>query len=167
MGVTQYLQDYDGRFPYAIDPIDAADPAAWGKYPEFYAAIPKLPQMHTVLQPYLKSSALFRCPSDIGFLRPDFHQVLMNAYPSSYERYGTSYSYRSALAARQLNEGQIDKPSEINMLYDAVGHWHGTLFPLEPRYNVLFVDGHVKNVNGSQMDMMWATSLTVPNSSLP
>ena len=159
MAVSLYLQDNDGAYPYAVDAVDAQSPSYWSSYPAFQADIPKLPQVHDVLLPYAKSRLVYRCAGDTGFLYADFHTVMLNAFPISFEKYGSSYGYRTEIAARQITESQINKPAEINLFLDWVGQWHGTLFPLAQRYNVLFADGHVKNVNRAEMNGIWANPL--------
>ncbi len=159
VGISLYLQDYDGRYPYAIDPVDRLTAYAWSEFPEFQRQIPTLPLLQDVLQPQIKSNAIFRCPSDSGFIESDFRRVRMDAFPSSFEKYGISYGYRTEFAARQLHEASLKTPPETNLLLDIVGQWHGTLYPLAQRYNVLFADGHVKNLSRPQVDASWDISL--------
>lgn len=160
LGIAMYGQDCDGLYPHAIDPVDRAAPSGWFAFPEFQAAIPRLGQLHEVLQPYIASSAIWSCPADSGFVRGDFNYVTLNALPSSYEKFGTSYSYRTEIAARRASESSIEFPAEINMLFDPVGRWHGTLLPIAPRYTTLFVDGHVKSLTREQIDRAWQKPLS-------
>lgn len=157
--IAMYSQDNDGLYPYAIDPVDRVALELWDKYPEFKSQVPVLPMLHDVLQPYLKSKTVFRCPSDFGFDVVDFANVPMNAHPSAYEAFGTSYYYRTAIAANHSGETTFSAPTEINVLLDGVGQWHGTLIPLAQRYNVLFADGHVKNLDRPHVDAAWSTPL--------
>lgn len=157
--VQMYGQDYDGRFPYAIDPSDRITPSIWASYPGFQAEIARLPYLQDTLVPYIKSPALFRCPGDIGFTINDFTGQDLQALPTSFEKYGTSYYYRTEFAAAQIPESAIETPEKINMIFDGVGRWHGTLIRRERRYNVLFADGHVKNIGAAQIDEAWATPI--------
>ena len=50
LGVLQYIQDYDERFPKISHPIAAAPPYGWAD----------------TIQPYLKSVQIFKCPSFTG-----------------------------------------------------------------------------------------------------
>lgn len=159
LGITMYVQDNDGLYPHAVDPSDRGGPSGWSQYPEFAAAIPQIGFMHEVLQPYIRSPQIFACPADTGFTVVDFSGVRLDAFPSSHEKYGTSFYYRTEIAARRASESSIAVPAEINMLFDGAGHWHGTLIPMAQRYNTLFVDGHVKNLSRSQIDRAWATPL--------
>ncbi|RYX81907.1 type II secretion system protein [bacterium] len=154
-GFAQYLQDYDGFFPYAVDPVDRHGNIWRG---EFGTNAPNLPWLHEALQPYVKSKTLFRCNADTGFEYADFSAALQNVYPSSFEKYGTSYYYHTALAAVKANESRLLTPAQINLMYDGSGIWHGTLFPPAQRYNVLYADYHAKNVSRSQIDEAWSTA---------
>jgi prepilin-type processing-associated H-X9-DG protein len=123
----------------------------WQPYlPEFAADIPRIAMLQEVLQPYLKSPQLFSCPADIGFAVTDLTNVPLDAFPSSFEKYGTSYYYRTTLAGCRKTDASLEFPSQNWVLVDGVGYWHGTLLPLEPRYNVLLADGHVKNLTWAQ-----------------
>ncbi len=159
LSISLYTQDSDGLYPYAVDATDRAAPEAWADSPEFASAISHIGLLTDVLQPYIQSKQIFSCPADTGFAIPDFYAKPINAFPTDYERYGTSYYYRTELAARHASEASVQLPSQTNVLCDSVGFWHGTLVPLAQRYNVLFADGHVKNLNRSQIDQAWATPL--------
>lgn len=161
MGVQMYLQDYDGRYPHAVDATDRADPDQWSGTPAFAAAIPKIGLVQDVLHSYVKERRLFRCPSDTGFSATDFMPgVPLDARPSSFEKYGSSYYYRTEIAVRQSTDASLKVPDQVNLLFDAAGAWHGTFLMAERRYNVLFADGHVKNVNRQKMDEAWGTPLS-------
>lgn len=156
MGFAQYMQDYDGYFPYAVDPADR-DGDIWEG--QFGQDIPHLQWLHEALQPYVKSKTLFRCPSDVGFEYADFSAALTNVFPSSYEKYGTSYYYRTELAATKSNESSLQFPAQVNVLFDGAGSWHGTRIPPAQRYNLLYADWHTKNVNRIQIAEAWATKI--------
>jgi len=157
--VQMYVQDYDGRFPRAVDPSDKLWPSTWASVPTFQSEIPRLPYLQDRLQPYAKSANLFACPADTGFDLTDFTGLSLQAFPTSYEKFGTSYYYRTEVTAMDTLEGSIANPTDINLVFDGAGAWHGTLIPRQRRYNVLFVDGHVKNVNENQMNNAWGTPL--------
>jgi prepilin-type processing-associated H-X9-DG protein len=104
-----------------------------------------------VLQPYTKSKALFHCPADTGLqLDNPFPGWGLAAAPSSYAVFGTSYFYHSELAAEHAGIASVPHPSEVVVLFDGNGLWHGS--ESEPllvyrmrRYNILFADGHVES----------------------
>jgi prepilin-type processing-associated H-X9-DG protein len=150
-----YMQDADGFYPFALDAEDVQHPALWQFDAAFYASIPKMLLLQDALRPYTKSPQLFQCPSDRGYTISDFTGLDTDATPTSYEKFHTSYVYRTELAQRHLTEGAIVTPVEVNVLIDAVGIWHGSNFPSTRRYNVLFADGHVKNLDKDQVDGLW------------
>ena len=154
-----YRQDYDGFFPYAADPADPFVPNLYVPFSplvaQFNADVPKLPTIQQVLQPYARSSAVYLCPSDTGFAVPDYMPAQMDAFPSSFEKFGTSYMGNSVLGADRINDSTRWPLEKVYVFFDYVGYWHGTLTPIQGRYNVLFADGHVKNVSRKQMDETW------------
>lgn len=153
---SMYLQDNDGHFPQAVDPADIQTPEIWSEEPEFQEIVSTLPLLQDVMQPYLRSERVWRCPSDTGFEIADFTGLPMDALPSSFDRFGTSYVYRTELTLKRAQDSIILSPSQVNMLMDCDGQWHGTLQPLAKRYNVLFVDGHVKNMTRDGLLEVWA-----------
>lgn len=155
-----YSQDYDGRFPYAVDPSDRFHPSTWDSIPTFQTQIPTLPWVHESLSAYAKSPQIFHCPADSGFTQTDFTGLPLDATPTSAQKFGSSYYYRTELGATELIESTLSRPAQVNVFFDGAGRWHGTLLPRAKRYNVLFADGHAKNINESQMDEAWNTPLT-------
>ncbi len=159
LSISMYSQDYDGLYPYAIDPADRYTPIIWSSHPEFQKDIPTIGMIQEVLQPYVKSKELFRCPADTGFDTEDFTGLPLDATPSSYEKFGTSYYYRTEIALRHAGEMSFQYPAQVNVLFDGAGRWHGSLFPSSQRYPTLFADGHVKVLNRSVLDDLWASPL--------
>lgn len=158
IGILLYAQDNDDFYPRAVDPTDRAFPFQWGHIPEFEAAIPQIGLLHVVMRPYLQSAQVWACPSDDGFASPDFISVPLDAFPSSFQKYGTSYYFRTEIAAKHAAIANIAEPAAINVLFDSVGTWHGT-FSGQKRYNILFADNHVKNVSFDQVMQAWGTPL--------
>lgn len=156
MSIGMYTQDYDGYYPYAADPADKTYPWMWNITAE---EMNQVPYLHEALQSYIKSKAIFHCPADTGLTILDFVEMPLQASPSSFQQFGTSYYYRTEIAATHANESSIQMPAQINMIFDGYGGWHGTLVPPAKRYNVLHVDGHVKNLNRAQIDELWANPL--------
>lgn len=175
MAFAMYVQDYDGLFPVAVDPADRDTPQIWDAYPAFQAEIPSLPWLHEVLLPYVKSRELFHCPSDIGIYIEDFTAKLLDAAPTSYEEYGTSYFYRTEIAVKRLSESAFQEPARVNLYMDGSGIWHGSgpsdraiglqnwyrnnrdLFGR--RINTLHADFHVKSLSFNQLQTLWDTPL--------
>jgi len=169
LSMAMYMQDYDSLYPYAVDPADRYTPQIWAgnpAYAAFYEAIPTIGMIQDVLQPYIKSKELFHCPSDTGFDQEDFTGLDIdptgnppNARPTSYQKFGTSYYYRTELAARHASDSSVQQPAQVNVLFDGAGAWHGSVFPPSLRYDVLFADGHAKNITRDYLDQLWAMPL--------
>jgi general secretion pathway protein G len=157
---AMYIQDNDSYYPRAADAADKASPSTWGDSPEFQAELTSMPTLQEVLAPYVPSRELFHCPSDVGFAVSDFNGVELDAFPSSYEKFGSSYYYRTEFAAHRYIESQVNTASKINFIFDGCGRWHGTFLPIRNRYNVLFADLHAKNISGPEMDDAWAQPVT-------
>jgi prepilin-type N-terminal cleavage/methylation domain-containing protein len=175
MAISMYAQDYDGYYPCAVDPADRDTPQIWDAFPEFKAQIPSLPWLHEVLQPYIKSREIFHCPSDTGVYIEDFTGLLLDATPTCYGKYGTSYFYRTEIAARHYTEAAFQTPAEVNLYMDGSGIWHGSgpsdraiglgnwykTNPdlLQRRFNTAHGDGHVKSLSFSRLQALWNTPL--------
>lgn len=155
MAIRMYSQDYDDLYPYALDPTDRYTPQIWGGFPDFQAQIPFMHMLHEVLQPYIKSPEIFHCPADTGYTVEDYTGEPLDATPTSYARFGTSYNYRTEIAFRHATEGSFPDPASVNVVFDAAGKWHGGIFRDRMRYNVLHGDGHCKNLSRSQLDQLW------------
>jgi general secretion pathway protein G len=156
LGIRMYAQDYDELYPWAVDPTDKLTPIIWSSHPEFQTQIPYMPYLHQVLQPYIRSSELFHCPSDTGYTVEDFTGIPLNATPSSYSKFGTSYNFRTEIAFRHAGEPAFRNPVELNVMFDAAGKWHGGLLFDRMRYNILHGDGHVKNLHRNQVERLWS-----------
>jgi general secretion pathway protein G len=133
-----------------------------------------MPMMHEVLQPYVKSKELFRCPSDSGTQVLDNHfPVQLLSTPSMYDAYGSSYFYRTEIGFRYLTDTSFELPANINVMFDGAGHWHGDGRALRVsdsfetvvnslrgfRYNCLYGDLHTKSLSYSQLQDAWSVGL--------
>ncbi|MCS6776812.1 MAG: prepilin-type N-terminal cleavage/methylation domain-containing protein [Chloroherpetonaceae bacterium] len=172
---SMYLQDYDGYYPVAVDPADRDTPQIWDAFPAFRAEIPYLPWLHEVLQPYVRSKEIFHCPSDTGILIEDFTALYLGAEPSSYQKYGTSYLYRTEHAVRRMHEAAIQSPARVNLYMDGSGIWHGSgpsdrSIGVERwhrdnpelhgrRFHTLHGDYHVKSLTFLQLQALWDAPL--------
>jgi prepilin-type N-terminal cleavage/methylation domain-containing protein len=159
LAIRMYAQEHDELYPYAVDPTDRYTPQIWDDFPYYQVMIPYMPMLHETLQPYIRSASIFRCPSDTGYDVEDFNGTPLDASPSSFEKFGTSYSYRTEISFRRMGEASFQQPSQVNVLFDAAGKWHGGYLFDRLRYNVLHGDGHVKNLSRSQIDRLWFTPL--------
>ncbi len=172
--ITLYMGEYDDQFPAAIDPSDKFDPNLWASQPAFQARIPTMPMMHEALQPYVKSTEIFHCPSDSGTQVLDSHiPDPFYTSPSMFKTYGTSYFFRTEIAFKFFSQDKFQLPANVNVMFDGAGHWHGsgrgvesnddpyTIYSLLSgyRYNSLFGDMHAKSLSYGGMQQAWATPL--------
>ena len=158
LAMRMYCTDHDGSFPFAIDPGDRYTDNAWGTVPEFQALVSFLPMFQDVLQPYIRSRELFHCPADTGYVEREFGSDAMFALPTSFARYGTSYDYRTELAVYRVSEDNLPHPSSTPISWDAAGRWHGGEPDVEWRYNLVYADGHAKNLGVNA----WIEALNPP-----
>ncbi|HZO91852.1 MAG TPA: type II secretion system protein [Chthonomonadaceae bacterium] len=168
---SMYASDNDGLYPVAVDPADRDTPQIWNAFPDFKAQIPSLPWLHDALQPYVKSRQIFHCPSDTGIVIEDFTGLELDCTPVCFDKRGTSYLYRTEVAARHLGEDSVRAPAELNLYMEGSGIWHGSgpsdqaigvanWYKSNPdlfnrRFNTLHGDGHVKNLNFRSLQALW------------
>jgi prepilin-type N-terminal cleavage/methylation domain-containing protein len=171
MAFSIYAEDYDGLYPYAVDPADRYTPQIWAAYPAWQSQIPFMPWLHEVLLPYVKSHEIFHCPSDSGMDIEDFTGFVLNGRPTMFAKFGTSYLYRTEIAFRHAGDATFQNPAELNVYMDGSGLWHGSgpsdlsigaghffegnseLF--QRRFNTLLGDYHVKSFTFSQVWKLW------------
>ncbi|MBL8049390.1 MAG: prepilin-type N-terminal cleavage/methylation domain-containing protein [Chthonomonas sp.] len=183
-----YMGDNDDIFPHAVDPTDKYTPEIWSDFPDFASRIPYMPLIHEALGPYVraqqnfssvaaaggqvKTQAVFQCPSDTGSRTLDSHPTIpFTTSPSMFRVYGSSYFFRTEIAFKYFSSTQFQLPANVNVLFDASGHWHGDGGKLDLndpgagqklrqyRYNVLFGDFHVKSQNYFQLQTAWGIDL--------
>ena len=168
IGMALYSQDSDGLYPYGADPIDKKT-GQWALEPAEDLEVKNMPYLQDTLAPFLHAAALWRCPSDSGFDSLEEWgdpvtgaAAFLPAHPSAYEAFGTSYKYNTLYAlhhkmfsASGYDKGQEISPSNVVMLNDLTGIWHGNSEAYF--YTALFGDGHVKRLNNEQ----WADAFFV------
>ena len=147
LGAAQYTQDYDERFPPAYNQ-DTQRP------------------YYDLLQPYLKSTQIFQCPSDTPHsVAEAFSLAASVVTPTDGVSYGWNFLYltHGGVAGRTYQYGgvslaQIASSSETVMLADTPdsnADWaiasrtsYGVTYEPPPRHlegaNICFVDGHSK-----------------------
>lgn len=162
MAIQMYAGDND-RYPRGLDAADKFTPQIWP--PAYGQVMAETPMLTEVLEPYVRSRALWQCPSDFGFDICDSTGLPLPARPTCYRKYGMSYFYRTELTLLDLTQEHVARPAETNVLCDASGDWHGAYtLPWNresgKRYNILYADGHVKNVDRMGFDRAWLTPLT-------
>lgn len=159
VAVMLYAADNDELFPYGVDPEDKFT-NSWkfdsnGKYWPQIKTFPLLPE---ILEPYIKNSQVWKCPSDIGFESGDQLLLSLKPEPTCYDAYGMSYFYNTNLALKNkslagLTAFSPKSPyteygvSDIRLLSDPVGTWHGGTDYYDVRYDYLMCDGHVANLS--------------------
>ena len=171
LAFAMYSSDNDDVYPFAVDPADRYTPQIWNSMPAFQAQIPGMPWLHEVLQPYIKSKEIFHCPGDVGMVIEDFTGFVLDGLPTMYGKFGTSYLYRTEIAARHSGDAFFQTPAQLNVYMDGSGLWHGSgpsdlsigaghffegnseLFAR--RINTLFGDSHVKSLTFSQVWQCW------------
>ncbi len=167
-GVFLYASDYDDRFPAGKDCLDKY--SAVGYSAEGLAKLRAEPLIPVVLDPYVRSADLYKCPLDSGLavVESDF-PTAATLTPTAFSACGMSYEYHTALGIEAVQLSSLTNPASVVLLEDAAGHWHG----FEPkadvkddhasfaaktrgyRYNIGFTDGHVKNVDYDVKESAW------------
>jgi prepilin-type N-terminal cleavage/methylation domain-containing protein/prepilin-type processing-associated H-X9-DG protein len=185
--IALYAHDNDDSYPLAADTVQPST-FLWSGIvdatPEKQAAFNASPTLRTVLQPYLRSGEVWRCPSDTGGCdklplgSTDSLIVSWESCNDIYAALGTSYFWRAQLGVDGVRypAGALDNsaaPNEIassgvGILTDGSARWHGDRGAPEGyatganRRNVLFADGHVKLVDEKGFVAAWLFNLKTP-----
>ena len=150
VGIGLYASDADGLYPMAVDPSE--------KSPTTVMQRSEKSLLSDVLQSYLKSRAVWRCPLDDGVAQTqngDAEEtgqgLLAGTKPSVFEKFGMSYGYDSRfgglphpITLYDRDDKTVHGPAEVTVCMDLLNLWHGTLSRRQA--NVLFADDHVKLV---------------------
>lgn len=154
-GVALYQQDWEDRFPFAIDFWDRHTQNIWrgwdGVIPNASRNVARLSdrlapdgspfggQIDRVMRPYTVAEGVWRCPGDSGVAG------IGAATATSYEAYkmermpvwkvtrgdgtwgGTSYVYRTELGLHMKPAHRLRQPAAVNVLMDATFYWHARL----------------------------------------
>ena len=145
LATVMYADDYDGFYPFAINPMDLERGHDVLNYYSDENFI-KIPTYNQALKSYAKSPTVFHCPRDNG---GDFGDIQID---SAFDRWGTSYQY-STLATLVhpffLDQLQFAEPSQIDLFWD-VGDWHddGVFDSYEANVyvQVVYADAHAGRV---------------------
>ncbi len=168
-----YAQDFDDRLPWGGDPLDLR-PGGWAGS-EFEEQAKTLAPLPNVLDPYTKSKQIWHCPADSGFERGGRGESTpLDTRPSSFEKFGISYYFDTQIALKQLPLSNLQAwewttphkergPSQIILLYDGTGSWHGGRNPLlNGRYACLYADGHARVLNRAPFEQAFTITWTKP-----
>ena len=178
LAIGLYAQDNDDFYPAGKDPSDEfAVPDIWTGSP-YQTQVHQMPFLNAILAPYLQSKEIWHCPGDKGYTELDISAyagstVPLDATPDFYSKYGTSYLYRTEIALLHTPYANLvaydpqppyaaHEGSEINVLMDGNGSWHGGASVSQKRYNALMGDGHVVSENISQFGLTWQRTLIYP-----
>lgn len=174
IAIMLYSQDNDTLFPYGVDASDkygdAWQSADGGTY---WPGVTHLPLLPEIMFPYTSSKSIWQCPSDVGLDSGAAYTYGIPRTPSCYDTYGISYFYHTKLALKHETIGGLVAyslnppyteygPSEIDILHDAVGKWHGGEDYMTARYNMLMGDGHVSNVSEERHQELLNVTLDRP-----
>ncbi len=156
----QYAGDADDHYPYGGDPGDL-NTNGWNGT-EYEAQINTMKAqnsyLYNVMGAYVGSKELWHCPADTGFDRGGIQETIpMDAHPTAFQAYGMSYAYSTLLGLQHQTLtgvqawGQTPPYSEhdysnIPLLSDLSGHWHGGANREDGRFNMVMLDGHVITV---------------------
>ena len=180
LGVGLYAQDNDDYYPWAKDHSD--DTSIWNPSsnphapPTAQSELATMQYLPDVLASYLKNAELWHCPSDSGYTVLDVAGIALNATPTAYEKLNSSYLYRTELALNHTlyssavaydMAGREHGPSDVNVLMDGSGSWHGGTLFNQKRYNELMGDGRAINQNLAQYNASWNLQLKKPTSPAP
>ncbi|MEN6642224.1 MAG: prepilin-type N-terminal cleavage/methylation domain-containing protein [Armatimonadia bacterium] len=157
--IRMYMDDYDGYFPWAVDPADRNLPQIWNGFPQWQSWIAYMPLMHQVVDPYVKNREVWHCPSDKGYDVLEDTGLPLPAHPTGFATFGTSYMYRTEITFLQASQESMLDAVGTNVLFDSDGDWHGGGDAEDGRWNILYGDGHAKTANRSQYDKAWHTAI--------
>jgi len=115
MALSMYMDDYDGFYPWGVDPADRYLPLIWSDYPYWQAWIPYMWYLHEVVDPYVKNREMWHCPSDGGFDELEDSGLPLNARPTAFEAFGTSYLYRTELTFSLSRQEALEEPTKVNV----------------------------------------------------
>ncbi|RYX80830.1 DUF1559 domain-containing protein [bacterium] len=181
LGIMQYTQDYDERFPSA-----RTDNFLLG------TRVDNNRPWHVVIQPYVKSLQIFKCPSNTSsnFLNwtKDTPTAVNDTYPRSYVCNGTGQTIATDLAdfggVRPMNRydngnaggiaiARIQSPAQLILVGEHFDRGDPEFYALADvsfqnhlgMTNFLFADGHVKSMKptatGTPVNMWNVDNTTV------
>lgn len=150
-----YVDDYDGLLPWAVDCADKYAPEIWSHAPQYQMWIPYMPRHKDVLDPYIRNREIWHCPADQGYDELEDSGIALNGRPTAFEAFGSSYMYQTIITFEGGYLNGLKDPSGTNLFFDGHGAWHGGKGFAARRWNVLYGDGHVKNVGRQAYDEGW------------
>jgi prepilin-type N-terminal cleavage/methylation domain-containing protein/prepilin-type processing-associated H-X9-DG protein len=171
LGVLQYVQDYDEKYPistYGYGPATPDTSQPVGKYTVDWSNYTSSPHhwysWMDVIQPYMKSVQIFDCPSVSDHTHGSYGYNM--AFSGRADLYNVDHSQPNVANGPPISLAQLTRSSEVIMITE----WNSVNLNIEtqPRYlsyyyptnqtsvlphlggaNELYADGHVKWMNGS------------------
>ncbi|MBW3621980.1 MAG: DUF1559 domain-containing protein [Armatimonadetes bacterium] len=175
-GFQLYMQDWDGRFPAALDVSDYLSPKLWmGGHPDIPEAYETITAMRkekrllpVVLKSHLTTEKLWECPSDTGANFLNVSRAPTKGTTdgqSAYEAWSSSYAYRTELGLYDMDIADLKDSVAVNVLWDMAGYWHTRFrrlsrdFDTQDKdkwvYHVLWGDGHVAPATDGELYDAW------------
>ncbi len=149
LGMVMYCQDYDETFPLlnSVPPNDLSAPSTAFNWQSGYG---QWQDWATRIQPYVKNTGVYRCPSNQVVDCGINYGVPTNAYDST----GAVVTFFGQPPTPPIAQAKLAKPSETMMITEK-GGGGGPKYVLSGQYyvcaaphmdggNVAFFDGHVK-----------------------
>ncbi len=137
--IAIYVSDYDDRLPFALDPYTRS--IMDDVYPDPYLTTARtMPVLPQILNPYVRSRAVYRCPSEHHFADSGIVENLSDTY-------GCSYEYARYPPLLGWTETSFENSSAALLMSDYSPGWHGGSDFLDARCNEMFADYHVKDVD--------------------
>jgi prepilin-type N-terminal cleavage/methylation domain-containing protein len=147
IGIALYTQDYDAFLPYAPnqdtkDVVTKCHAIALGDPLDERAAI--LPDVRTVLKPYVVPNLVYQCPDDQ--LDPASMRACLHPKNTYFATFGSSYNYNDRVGLSIVPLSYFQQPSDSLLMQD-YDCWHNRTYrdSCTPGFwDVLFADFHVK-----------------------
>ena len=175
LAIMQYTQDYDERYPAALDgpaggPYNTHVTTGWPGAKFSINGSSHLVSWMDMIFPYVKSTQIFVCPS-----QPDSHTLTGGLWDASFYGYNSGISgygndrYGKPWGSRNMGNllAEIQRPSETIMVMDYLSQYNdqvsaitfvnsaaGTNTNVSPHFsgtNIGFADGHAKWMKTSQI----------------
>ncbi len=179
LGIMQYTQDYDEKLPRSrTSDITLPNGTLQANAPWMI-----------VVQPYVKSFQLFKCPSNTSTANGGFQQRSGNSVPNSYVCNGGDVNANDAQygGRRPMNEvigaalSQINSPAQLVLVSEHPNRDEPELYSLSANSlqfqghlgmtNLLFADGHVKSMKvtatGSPINLWNVNNTTAAGDATP
>ncbi len=175
-GMHLYMDNWDGRYPAALDVSDYLSPKLWlgghPNIPDAYQTITELRKkkwtLPVAMKPFLTTERVWECPSDIGANFLNLSRAPSTGGTdgaSAYEAWGSSYAYRTELGLFDRDLADLRNPGAVNVLWDMAGYWHTRYhrstqeFDVKDKdnwaYHVLWADGHVSLATDDELYQAW------------